>query len=46
MHLTLMHIATDTATLEDVAKNMSKAWLLETERQTCCRIKCSPLKKH
>lgn len=38
-----MHVATDTTMLY-VAKNMNKAWLLETERQTCCRIKCLPLK--
>lgn len=44
MHLAPIHIATDTTTSEAMAKNMNKAWLLETERQTCCRIKCPLLK--
>lgn len=44
MDHTPMHVATDTTTLKAVAKNMNKAWLLETERQTRCWIKCPPLK--
>lgn len=44
IHLSPLHVATDTTTLEATAKNMTEAWLLETEMHPWCRLKC-PLRE-